>query len=201
MDSDLREYIEWTNIWQEGCDKRDLPRLLLLGDSIVSANRDTVGEKLAGKFYVDKISTSRSFDQKFYWDQLDLYLGDPLIKYDKIYFNFGLHGFHIPTEVYGQLLDRLVKRLKEEKAELCFMLSTPMVNPENDDTIGKQIELVKERNRTAEKVMKDNGIEVLDLYSAVVGKEGIRVADPYHYNQNGIEILSSVIAERVLNKK
>ena len=197
MDSELREYIEWTNIWQEGADRNDLPKVLLLGDSIVSAYRDSVGEKLKGEFYVDKIATSRSFDQKFYWDQLDLYLGDPKIKYDMIFFSFGLHGFHISTEEYGKLLDVLAKRLKKTGAKLCYMLTTPMINPNNEDFIACQMKLVVERNDTALQVMKENSIDVFDQYTPVLGNMEIRAADPYHYNAVGIDLQASLVAEKI----
>ena len=197
MDSDLREYIEWTDVWQEGCDKRDLPRVLLLGDSIISANRNSVQANLVGKFYVDKLATSRSFDQKFYWDQLNLYITDPMIKYDVIFFNFGLHGFHIPTEEYGKLLGKLADRLKESGAKLCYLLTTPMINPNNEELCEKQMKLVLERNEIALKVMAEKNVPVFDQYTPLFEKPEIRLGDPYHYNEKGQAYQGILISEKI----
>lgn len=197
MDSKLREYIEWTNVWQEGGDKGDLPRVLLLGDSIVSAYRDAVQENVKGKFYVDKVATSRSFDQKFYWDQLELYISDPMLKYDMIFFNFGLHGFHIPTEEYGRLLEKLADRLIKTGAKLCYMLTTPMINPNSQDWAAKQMDLVVDRNSIATKIMNEKNINILDQYSPILGNMEIRAADEYHYNNKGIDIQAKIVADKI----
>lgn len=198
MDGNKREYIEWTNTWIEGGDKKDLPRVLLLGDSIVSANRDYVQKELEGKFYIDKLATSRSFDQNFYWKQLDLFLSDTQAEYDIIFFNFGLHGFHISTEEYGMFLNVLANRLKETRAKLCYMLTTPMVNLENNPEIEIQKNLVIDRNNMAQKVMLENNIDVFDQYSPILGNMEIRSNDSYHYNEKGLKLQGKLVANKII---
>lgn len=199
MDGNKREYIEWTNSWIEGGDKKDLPRVLLLGDSIVSANRDSVQNELVDKFYIDKMATSRSLDQNFYWKQLDLFLSDTQAQYDIILFNFGLHGFHIPTEEYGYLLNILANRLKETNAKLCYMLTTPIVNFDNNPELEIHKGLVLERNEIAIKVMANQNIEVFDQYTPVLGKMEIRIPnDYYHYNEKGQKLQGEIISKKII---
>ena len=192
-----REYIEWTRIWREGADRYDLPKVLLIGDSIVDAHGPSVQEELKGKFYVDRIATSRSFDQDYYWNMLTLFFSDTKISYDLIIFNFGLHGFHIPTYDYGVLLDKLTKTLKEVCPKVIYRNLTPMVDTTGEDWNKKQIELVIDRNNMAERVMKENGVEILDLYTPMLDKEDIRLPDPYHFNKKGVALQAQIIAEKI----
>ena len=196
-DNTPREYIEWTRIWREGADKCDLPRVLLIGDSIVDAHSPAVQEELRDKYYVDRIATSRSFDQNYYWNLLDFFFSDTKIKYNLIIFNFGLHGFHIPTYDYGIGLDKLTKRLKRECSNLLYRNLTPMVDTTGEDWNVKQIQLVIDRNEVAEKVMAGNGVPILDMYTSMLGKDDIRLGDPYHFNDKGKELQAKIIAEKV----
>ena len=47
----IRERIEWADIWVTDADKNDLPRVLLIGDSITRGYFDGVEKQLAGKAY------------------------------------------------------------------------------------------------------------------------------------------------------
>ena len=48
-DEPIRERIEWADIWVTDADKDDLPRVLLVGDSITRGYFGEVEEHLAGK--------------------------------------------------------------------------------------------------------------------------------------------------------
>jgi hypothetical protein len=47
----IRERIEWTDIWVTDADKDDLPRVLLIGDSITRGYFGEVEKQLAGTAY------------------------------------------------------------------------------------------------------------------------------------------------------
>jgi hypothetical protein len=47
----IRERFEWADIWVTDADKSDLPRVLLIGDSITRGYFDGVEKQLAGKAY------------------------------------------------------------------------------------------------------------------------------------------------------
>src|ERR1700744_1940772 len=54
-----RESIEWCDIWVSHANETNLPRVLLIGDSIVRDYYPEVEKHLAGKAFVARLSTSR----------------------------------------------------------------------------------------------------------------------------------------------
>ena len=53
-----RENIEWCDIWVTGADGDTLPKVLLVGDSIVVSYYAEVAKALAGKFFCARLATS-----------------------------------------------------------------------------------------------------------------------------------------------
>ena len=72
----MKETFEWIQSWCDHADKNDLPRVLLVGDSIVRAYREKVGELLRGKYYVDYIATSYAIDQPIYVNLITAFAKD-----------------------------------------------------------------------------------------------------------------------------
>jgi len=54
-----REAIEWCDIWISHANETNLPRVLLIGDSIVRDYYPEVEKRLAGKAFVGRLATSR----------------------------------------------------------------------------------------------------------------------------------------------
>src|SRR6266853_2664666 len=54
-----RESIEWCDIWISHANQTNLPRVLLIGDSITRAYYPEVEKHLEGKAYVARLATSR----------------------------------------------------------------------------------------------------------------------------------------------
>src|SRR5277367_4881011 len=54
-----RESIEWCDLWISHANATNLPRVLLIGDSITRAYYPEVEKHLAGKAYVARLATSR----------------------------------------------------------------------------------------------------------------------------------------------
>ena len=86
-----REAIEWCDIWISHANETNLPRVLLIGDSITRDYYSEVEKHLDGKAYVGRLATSR-------------FIGDPVLlseiksvldgaKFDVIHFNNGMHGW------------------------------------------------------------------------------------------------------------
>ena len=55
-----REAIEWCDAWMPHMNDRDLPRVVLIGDSITRGYYPAVEQNLAGKAYVARITTSKA---------------------------------------------------------------------------------------------------------------------------------------------
>src|SRR6202046_2262233 len=53
-----RESIEWCDIWISHADETNLPRVLLIGDSITRAYYPEVEKRLAGEAYVGRLASS-----------------------------------------------------------------------------------------------------------------------------------------------
>src|SRR3954470_22791998 len=54
-----RESIEWCDIWISHANETNLPRVLLIGDSIARDYYPEVEKRLAGKAFVRRLTTSR----------------------------------------------------------------------------------------------------------------------------------------------
>src|SRR6188768_966669 len=54
-----RESIEWCDIWISHANETNLPRVLLIGDSIARDYYPEVEKRLAGKAFVGRLATSR----------------------------------------------------------------------------------------------------------------------------------------------
>ena len=62
-----QERIEWINSWCEDTNNTDLPRVLLIGDSITQGYQGIVREALRGICYVDYVSTSYTLNSPFFF--------------------------------------------------------------------------------------------------------------------------------------
>lgn len=88
-DAIIREPIEWTRSWLPDSDKAelDVPRVLLVGDSIVMGYGPATKEVLGDAVSLSWVGTSRFPADPFYYDELALILR--VTKFDAIHFNNG----------------------------------------------------------------------------------------------------------------
>lgn len=86
----VREDIEWWELWLPNSNQGDLPRCLLIGDSITGAYYAEVNKAMAGQAYIGRFCTSKSLGDSFYLLELELVLRQA--KFDVIHFNNGMHG-------------------------------------------------------------------------------------------------------------
>src|SRR5450756_2452629 len=91
----VRENTEWLDVWLPNSNDHDLPRVLLIGDSITRGYGKQVEANLKGKAYVGRLATSKSLGDPALLDEVALVLRQ--IKFDVIHFNNGMHG-HAYTE-------------------------------------------------------------------------------------------------------
>ena len=103
----IRERIEWADIWVTDADKEDLPRVLLIGDSITRGYFGEVEKQLEGKAYCDRLTTSKCVSDPFFPDEVRLMLKQ--YHFAVIHFNNGLHGWGC-TE--GQYRDGLIRLME-----------------------------------------------------------------------------------------
>ncbi|MFK5923912.1 MAG: SGNH/GDSL hydrolase family protein [Verrucomicrobiota bacterium] len=186
-------------------DEKDkkLPRVLLIGDSIVNVYRTPVGKALEGKAAVDAWVTGMHLNSKTLHADLKTVLAQQ--SYDVIHFNIGLHGWpkgRIPEGQYESLLKKYVEVFRKQapKATLIWCSTTQIsmkgeptqLDPENNPTITK-------RNAIAEKVMKGYGIKTDDLYKLMSDKLQLMHGDKFHWSKEGVELQSKQVVAAILS--
>lgn len=178
-----------------------LPRVLLIGDSISMGYTPRVRELLQGKANVHRVPDNAgptTHGVQF----LETWLGAE--HWDVIHFNFGLHDLklmwdgqrQVSPEDYERNLGRIVTRLRQTGAKLIWASTTPVpdtkVNPPRSDSD------VVLYNKAAARVMKQNGIEIDDLYGLVKPKlASLQQPANVHFTAEGYSVLAQQVAERI----
>ena len=188
-------------------DTPNLPRVLLIGDSISMGYTIPVRELLRGKANVHRIPANGGPTTRGLED-LDAWLGPG--QWDVIHFNFGLHdlklmedGTHqVSIADYRRNLRKIIERLRKTGAVLIWATTTPV--PEGRLNPPRRSSDVPVYNTAAQKVIEGNGIAIDDLYA---------IAEPHliawqrpanvHYTEEGYQGLAQAVAnsiERALAK-
>jgi acyl-CoA thioesterase-1 len=183
-------------------DTPGLPRVLLIGDSISIGYTLPVRQLLQGKANVHRILTNGGPTKNASATNLTKWLGTE--RWDVIHFNFGLHDLkhmeddkrQVSPEDYEKNLREIVAALKATGAKLIWANTTPV--PEGKITPPRTPADVTLYNNVALKVMKDNGIAVDDLNSAIAPKlkEYQRPLD-VHFNADGYKFLADEVAKAI----
>jgi len=186
--------------------KPPLPRVLLVGDSISMGYAEPTGKLLAGKADVSRIPvnggpTTRGLEN------LDEWLGKT--KWDVIHFNWGLHDMKhfrdgkldvsgkplVPIDQYDKNLRKLVNRLEAAGAKLVWASTTPV--PEGAD--GRKPSDPPAYNAVAEKIMKERGIAINDLYSFALPRlSEMQHPRNVHFTEAGSRLLAEQVARSIL---
>ena len=173
---------------------KDLPRVLLVGDSICQGYQGKVRSKLEGKANITYWASSYCVTSPGYLRLLAFYLDEA--KYDVIHFNNGLHSCETPVADYEKSYRaalQLVKK-KQPKAKLVWASSTPL--NATDSRAGKVAALNAAAHRAAESV---EDVVENDLYSLAnpLDRKAYWV-DTHHYTDAGYELLASQVVEKVV---
>ncbi len=186
----MKETFEWLRCWSDYAGKSDLPRVLLIGDSINEGYQGFVREMLRGVCYVDYLSCSYAIDSEFYRSVIDEYVKDNT--YTLIHWNNGLHGDHVTKASYR---DHLCLLLDMMKSNLILATST-IVFEKNNVKINEHWEkLVSERNEAIRKIAKERNIPVDDLFACSCALDiSDRSEDGIHYTESGYRALAEQVA-------
>ena len=180
----------------------NLPRVLLIGDSIVGAYKDQVIAGLAGKANVDVWTTG------LHEGHPDLL---PLLRtvlahgpYAIVHFNIGLHGWpkgRIPEGQYEPLMRRYVATLRTEAptARLIWASTTPVTVKGVPTNLDPGINpIIAARNVIAAHIMQENHIPVDDLNGLMADKLNLAAGDQFHWSQAGVEVQSQAVVACIL---
>lgn len=193
----MKEEFEWIQTWCDRTDKKDLPRVLFVGDSITRAYYEDVRNKLGGKCYADYVATSYAVDSKIYTDVTAGLAADS--DYALIHFNHGLHGMHMTDKVYGEGIEKLLKEIGKNR-KVILATSTIVKESGNARIDYKQTGIILRRNEIVRHIAGKYGYGVDDLYtvSANVPNE-MRLDDGVHYTEAGSERLAEHVAKVILS--
>ncbi len=199
VDYSNRERYEWAQFWWNDAHDSSKPRVLIVGDSITNGCADRVYKLLADVALVDKYVSSKNVKDPALRKEMRYMLSE--YKYKVIHFNHGLHGLRIKEDEYEGYLRSYVTEIKDlaGDAKLVWGRITPLRGA--IDT--KENALLERRNRVADKVMAEFGIEIDDLWGVVWNQQNsddIRAdnkGDAYHYNGKGYDLLAKSIADSI----
>lgn len=196
-DEPIRERIEWIDIWVTDADKDDLPRVLFVGDSITRGYFGGVEKHLAGKACCARLTTSKCVSDPTFNDDLLLLLKQ--YRFSVIHFNNGLHGWGYTEDQYRDGLLRTVAAVKEYAGDARFIwaTTTPMRESSDLQKFAERTERVKERNKLAAEIIKENGVSTNDLFELVKDHADWTSPDGVHFNGQGNEALAKQVAESV----
>ena len=195
MPACARESIEWCDIWISHANETNLPRVLILGDSIARDYYSVVEKRLEGKAYVARLTTSRFVSDPVLLQEIAMVLDN--MKFDVIHFNNGMHGWPHSEEEYKSAFPKLLRTIHSHapQAKLVWASTTPIKQSgtENTDPSNGRIE---RRNAIALDCIKGRNIVVDDLY-ALMRDHREMFTDNVHFNEKAINLQSDQVAARI----
>jgi lysophospholipase L1-like esterase len=188
-----REAIEWTDVWMPHTNENNLPRVLLIGDSITRAYYAEVEERLKGKAWVARIATSKALGDPALLAELGAFLSEA--KFDVVHFNIGMHGWQYTEEEYRQALPELLRAIRKgaPAAKVVWGQTTPVrADREKGATNGR----IEERNRLAREFFASMGVPVDDLH-ALMKPHADMHTDDVHFGKEGSALLAAQVVHEV----
>ena len=191
----------------------NLPKVLLIGDSISGGYHQLVAKALEGKAVVAK-SSDNGESTAVGVKKIDGWLGDT--KWDVIHFNWGvwdMYGWQYAEDdrspaMYAQRLDALVVRMKKTGAKLIWATTTP-VPPNAEATMLKRWkkevviseDLERQYREAALQVMKKHGVQVNDLYTLLKPRRSeFQPVDNVHFSPAGSALMAGQVAKVILEE-
>ena len=194
-------------------DKPNLPRVLLIGDSISIGYTLPVRDFLKGKVNVHRIPTNGGPTTKGI-TSIDAWLGKD--KWDLIHFNWGLHDLkfmgpngenlfpkekggkaQVSLEEYEANLDKLTARMKKTGAKLVWRNTTPIPSGSKGRYVGDSVKY----NEAAARVMKKHNVPTQDLFTVSKERmEELMLPANVHYKKEGSGLLGELVAKRILKE-
>jgi len=181
-----------SNSWDFVQDDPNLPRVLLIGDSVSRGYTQSVRKALAGKANVHR-APANCGPTSLGLRKLDVWLGDG--KWDVIHFNFGIHDRNTPITEYSQRLEQLVERMEKAGEKLIWATTTPIP----DDPAKNQTAVsIVERNQAAAQIMQKHGVATDDLFTVVTPHlETMQNPNDVHFNAAGYEFLGQQVGKTI----
>jgi lysophospholipase L1-like esterase len=193
----VRENIEWLDIWLPNTNDHDLPRVLLIGDSITRGYGKQVEAGLKGKAYVGRMAGSKSLGDPALLDEVALVLREQT--FDIIHFNNGMHGDGYSEAEYAAALPALLATLHRyaPRAKLIWASTTDVRRRNQLEVTDPKTDRIVQRNQAAAEIMRKRKIPIDDLFSAVREHPEYHAQDGVHFNEHGYEVLAAQVSASI----
>lgn len=190
------ESIEWCDIWISHANETNLPRVLLIGDSITRDYYPEVEKHLEGKAYVARLATSRFISDPELLQEIAMVLDNT--KFDIIHFNNGMHGWQHTEAEYKSAFPKILEAIRAHApaAKLVWATTTSLKLSQPRNASDASDERIAERNAIALSCVKGQGIIVDDLNALVRGHPEYH-SDNVHFNGEGIRIEADQVAASI----
>lgn len=190
------EPIEWCDIWISHANETNLPRVLLIGDSITRDYYPGVEKRLEGKAYVARLATSRFVSDPVLLEEIALVLDNT--RFDVIHFNNGMHGWQHTESEYKAAFPKMLETIRAHApwSKLIWATTTPLKQSKPEKASDPSDQRIAERNAIGLSCIKGQDIIVDDLNALVCGHPEYH-SDNVHFNANGIRIEAAQVAARI----
>lgn len=215
-----RENIEWCDVWLPHVNETNLPRVLLIGDSITRAYAPEVERRLAGKVYVSRLATSAFVSDPMLLEELKLVLDHN--SFAVIQANNGMHGWQHSEAEYAAAFPQFWEtiRLHAHGARLIWADTTPLkgvdtpttgavVVPDKAVDNGKLMlkadltrasdERITQRNAIARDYVQQHQTPCVDLHTPMLGHPEWH-SDNVHFNHEGIARQADLVAREIVSQ-
>jgi hypothetical protein len=191
-----RESIEWCDIWISHANETNLPRVLLIGDSITRDYYAGVEKLLEGKAYVARLATSRFASDPVLLQEIALVLDNT--KFDIIHFNNGMHGWQHSEAEYKSALPKILETIRAHapKAKLIWATTTSLKKSAPNSMNAASDERIAARNVISLECIKGQEIAVDDLNALVRGHPELH-SDNVHFNAEGIRLEAAQVTAHI----
>ena len=187
-----RENTEWSTFYSFHVTDKDknLPRVLLVGDSITGGYQSGVRAKLEGKAAVSYWISSYGINRPEYADHLEMYLSTH--EYDIVHFNNGLHG---TQGDWGEGLERALATIRRirPKAKVIWATSTPLKTGTNE-----RIAKMNAKGREIATKAKVDAIDDLFAVCDPLDREK-NWRDQYHFKPAAVSKLVDQVSNCILS--
>jgi len=195
----LREDDEWCDLWMPHFTENQLPRVLLIGDSITRGYSGAVDNLLAGKAYVSRLADSHFLNDPMLLTEIAMVLDNQ--KFAVVQFNNGMHGWQYSEDAYRKYFPGFLNviRMHAGNAKLLWATTTPL-KVDNQAPPGSPIPTnarIAARNAIALEFISPLGIPVDDLYALADGHPEYHDADTVHFNDKGVNVQAAQVAAEI----
>jgi hypothetical protein len=177
-----------------------LPRVLLVGDSILNGYMGGVIKSFKGRANVDAWVNPYCQSEKFNGLLAEVLGNGP---YDVVHINLGLHGWQpgrIPQGQFEALTKAFVGVIRRTcpKAKVIWVSTTPIMVKGRAELDPELNPIIIEHNRMAAKVMAEEKVPVVDFYSLMVGRLELAHGNQFHWDATGSRILADAASNAIV---